>query len=83
LSSRLPVQLLSEVATAVRGIEDMRFKAQRTRDGKFVGRVYEFPELRTRPYTKAIDAVDDIIGQTAQRIADIHESQWIARQASR
>lgn len=52
-------------------IEDCNFAAKPTGKGTFVGRVREFPDLRTRPYEKSIDALDDIISQTRDRLAAI------------
>jgi hypothetical protein len=59
----------------MRAIEDMRFSVDTTRDGKFVGRVYEFPDLRTKPKAKRLDAIDEIIALTSTRLAEIHQSR--------
>lgn len=58
----------------MRGIEDMQFYTE-TNDGKFVGRVREFPKLRTPPKVKRLDAVSDIITLTSKRIREIHEAR--------
>jgi hypothetical protein len=57
----------------VRGIEDMQFYTEEV-DGKFVGKVEEFPKLRTRPLASRLDAVDGIVSLTAKRIREIHAS---------
>jgi hypothetical protein len=59
----------------VRGIEDMQFATVRTRDDKFVGKVREFPDLKTRPQAKRLDAIDEIVRLTSERIREIHEAQ--------
>lgn len=56
----------------MRGIEDMQFYAD-AKDGKFVGRVREFSDLRTRPQHKRLDAIDEIITLTSNRIREIDE----------
>lgn len=62
----------------MRGIEDMWFYTEQNRVGKFVGRVREFPDVRTRPYEKRVDAISEVVTLTSQRIREIHESQWKA-----
>lgn len=54
-------------------IEDMQFIVEVNRDGKFIGRVTDLPELRTRPKSNKLDALDDIIKLASERIAEIHE----------
>jgi hypothetical protein len=57
----------------MRSIEDMRFSAEATRNGSFIGRVYEFPQLRTSPKRSRLDAIDEIITLTVERIREIHD----------
>lgn len=57
----------------MRGIEDMGFTTERTRAGKFIGRVREFADLKTRPKANRLDAVDEIVRLTSERIAEIRE----------
>lgn len=52
-------------------LEDCDFYTATARDGRFVGRVREFPDLRTRPRERALDARDDIITLTRNRLADL------------
>lgn len=59
----------------MKGIEDMRFSANADRDGKFVGRVEEFPDLKTRPMANRLDALDEIINKTRERLRDIAEAK--------
>lgn len=65
----------------MRGIEDMGFYVELNKGGKFVDRVREFPDVRTSPQSKRLDAVDEVVRLTAERIREIHESQ--ARAARR
>lgn len=58
----------------MRGIEDMQYAAERTRDGKWVGRVREFPKLRTGPKANRLDAISEIVSLTSQRIKEVQES---------
>jgi hypothetical protein len=50
------------------------FHIEQTRDGRYIGRVIEFPKLRTRPHTNRLDAVDEIITTVRDRIREIHQS---------
>lgn len=56
----------------MRGIEDMWFEAEPQRDGRYVGRVREFPKLRTKPYANRLDALDEIIRLTSEEIREIN-----------
>jgi hypothetical protein len=58
----------------VKSIADMGFSAEANRSGKFVGRVVEFPDLHTGAKSSRLDALDEIIALTAERISDICES---------
>jgi hypothetical protein len=55
-------------------LEDMNFHVQKNRDGRYIGHVNEFPKLRSRPHTNSLDAIDEIITLTRERIREIHES---------
>jgi hypothetical protein len=55
-------------------LEDMNFSTEKQRDGRYIGRVQEFPKLRTRPHTNRLDAVDEIITTVRDRIREIHQS---------
>jgi hypothetical protein len=57
----------------MRSLEDSRFYVETTRDGRYVGRVAEFPRLRTRPHSNRLDAVDEIITTVRDRIREIHQ----------
>ena len=39
--------------------------------GKFIGKVAEFPKLRTRPQDKSIDALDAIIDMTRDKLRNL------------
>lgn len=58
----------------MRGIEDMNFATAQNRTGKWVGTVFEFPTLKTRPFSSRLDAIDEIVRLTAQRISEIAEA---------
>jgi hypothetical protein len=58
----------------MKGLGDMEFYTDTTRAGKFVGKVVEFPDLKTGAKASRLDAIDEIITLTAERIGDIHES---------
>jgi hypothetical protein len=55
-------------------LEDMNYCIQQTRDGRYIGRVTEFPKLRTRPHANRLDAVDEIVTIVRDRIREIHQS---------
>lgn len=59
----------------MRPIEDMQFTADATRDGKFIGRVREFRDLRSNPKSSRLDAIDEIITLTSERIREIDGSR--------
>lgn len=58
----------------IRPLEDCNFSAEVTDKGMFVGRVREFPDLRSRPQSKKIDALDEIITITRDKIARLAEA---------
>lgn len=43
-------------------------------DGKYVGRVKQFPALRTRPLKLALDARDAIITMTRDKLAQLDDA---------
>lgn len=55
-------------------LDDCEFYTTRTNDGKFVGRVEQFPDLRTRPKALALDARDDIITMTRDKLARLDDA---------
>jgi hypothetical protein len=59
----------------MRALEDMNFHVVQTRDGRYVGKVIEFPKLRTRPHRNRLDAVDEIVSIVRDRIAEIHQDR--------
>lgn len=42
-----------------------------TEGNGFIGRVKEFPDLRTRPHKRGLDALDDIMTRTAAKLAQL------------
>jgi hypothetical protein len=59
----------------MRALEDMNYRIENTRDGRYIGRVVEFPKLRTRPHRNRLDAVDEIVTIVRDRLAEIHENR--------
>jgi len=64
----------------MKGIDEMVFYTERTPAGKLIGRVQEFPDLRTKPAAKAIDVLSEIVTLASERMREIAESQWRAAQ---
>ncbi|CAN5144337.1 hypothetical protein BH11ACT6_BH11ACT6_34600 [soil metagenome] len=56
-------------------IDDCEFSTEPTRKGKFVGRVKQFPYLRTSPQRSSIDALDEIMTATREKLADLADAQ--------
>lgn len=52
-------------------IEDMSFSTKKTRDGRWIGIVAEFPSLQTPPMADKLEAVSRIVSMTSERIRDI------------
>lgn len=63
----------------MKGLEDMQFYCDIDRIGKFIGRVREFDDLRTRPHGSRLDALNEIVGLTSQRVAEIDSNRNINR----
>lgn len=49
-------------------LQDCQAYTEQTRSGKYVGRVRQFPALRSTPQTKALDAVTEILALAADKI---------------
>jgi hypothetical protein len=56
----------------VKPLEECEFGAFANKQGMFIGRCREYPDLRTRPRKSRLDAIDDIIAATRDKIRDIH-----------
>jgi hypothetical protein len=69
-------------ARIMKSIDQMQFHAEKRRDGRYVGRVQEFRDLRSNPKTSALDAISEIVALTAERIRDIDESRGNTNAAS-
>ncbi|OCB42532.1 hypothetical protein A5722_31005 [Mycobacterium vulneris] len=53
-------------------LDDCEFYTTAVTDGDgFIGRVKEFPDLRTRPHKRGLDALDDIMTRTAAKLAQL------------
>lgn len=59
-------------------LEECNFYTTLTDSDEFIGRVREFPDLRTRPHKTSLDATDDIITRTRTKLA--HLSAAVSRQ---
>lgn len=55
-------------------LADCTFSTVTTDDGRFTGRCTQYPELRTRPHRRSLDALDEIISVTATKIAQLNET---------
>ena len=53
----------------LKALGDCDFYTTVTDNDQFVGRVREFPDLRTRPQKSALDAIDDIVTITRDKLA--------------
>ena len=49
-------------------LDECNFVATPTDAGQFIGRVQQFPKLRTRPQKSSIDAIDAIIDMTREKL---------------
>jgi hypothetical protein len=58
----------------MRSLEDMSFHVVKHGD-RYIGKVIEFPSLRSRPHTNRLDALDEIITITRDRIREIHQTR--------
>jgi DNA-directed RNA polymerase sigma subunit (sigma70/sigma32) len=59
----------------MRSIDELQFYTEKQRDGRYIGRVQEFRDLRSRPNTSVLDAISDIFALTSERIRDIEDSR--------
>lgn len=55
-------------------LDDCEYYTTRTDDGRFIGRVEQFPGLRTRPKVLALDARDDIVTLTRIKLARLDDA---------
>lgn len=53
-------------------LDDCEYYTDTTDSGKFVGRVRQFPALRTRPQDRAMDATDDIVTLTRNKLIQLN-----------
>ena len=54
------------------GVDQLTFTTHPTEDGKWIGRVAEFPSLRTRALVSRMDAISQIIALAEKRLAHIN-----------
>lgn len=47
------------------------FDATPNRQGLYVGRCKQFPDLRSRPHRDKLDAIDDIVAMASEKIRDL------------
>lgn len=59
------------MASATTPLGDCDFTAEPNKNGLFVGRCKQYPDLRSRPHRKKLDALDDIISLTSDKIRDL------------
>jgi hypothetical protein len=58
----------------MKAIDEMQFRTEKRGD-RYVGRVEEFRDLRGGPKRSVLEAIDEIVALTAERIRDIDESR--------
>lgn len=58
----------------LRPLNDHRFRVTTNDHGDYVGTVIEFPELRTRPHKRYLNALDDIVTQTRNKLRDLEDA---------
>lgn len=52
-------------------LQDCAFYAEPNAKGYFVGRCRQYPDLRTKPRRNKLDALDEIVGLTSEKIRDL------------
>lgn len=52
-------------------LDDCDCYTERNDNGLFVGRVRQFPDLRTRPQKSGLDAIDEIVTLTRKKITKL------------
>ena len=52
-------------------LDECNFIAKANEAGQFIGRVQQFPKLRTRPQKSSIDAIDAIIDMTRDKLRNL------------
>lgn len=55
-------------------LDDCEYYTDHTDSGQFVGRVKQFPKLRTRSKALALDARDDIVSMTRDKLARLNDA---------
>jgi hypothetical protein len=62
----------------MKGIDEMEFYTERQRDSRYVGRVREFRDIRSKPKTSALDAISETVTLASERMREIAESRGTA-----
>ncbi|AQT81986.1 hypothetical protein B1R94_26095 [Mycolicibacterium litorale] len=57
--------------TSLVALDACHYYTTKTADGRFVGRVREFPELRSAPQKSALDARAVIVTATGKKLAEL------------
>jgi hypothetical protein len=63
----------------MKSIDEMTYSTDKQRDGRYVGRVQEFRDIRSKPKTSALDAISEVVTLTSERLRDIDESRGKTR----
>ena len=64
-------------------VDECTYRAVANTKGKFVGRVDEFEDLRTKPCGTRAQAIDEIITLTAEKLRHLHAATDISKGAPR
>lgn len=64
-------------------VEDCTYGARCTARGEFVGYVEEFPDVRTRPRASRLDALDDVVTMTREKLRQLADAADDRRAAPR
>lgn len=56
-------------------LDECEYYTTRNDAGRFVGRVKQFPDLKTKPYASRADAAEAIVNATAANLRRLHGAQ--------
>lgn len=55
-------------------VDECTYGTRATDDGRFVGYVEQFPNIRTSPHRHRLDALDDVMTKTAAKLARLDDA---------
>lgn len=59
------------MTTRLLTLDDCHYYTTKTSDDRYIGRVREFPDLRTTPHKSALDARSAIVTATRNKLAEL------------